>query len=516
MSAGTRLAWLAGFLAALVALFSPTYVSIVSIWARSDTFAHGFLVVPIVLFLIWRKRAVLSELSYRADWRALPAVAAAGLLWLLARLTEVLVIEQLAAVAMIPLLIWLVLGLGAVRVMAFPLGFIFFAVPMGEWLVYPLMQFTAYFTVSLLRLTGIPVYWEGTFFSIPSGDWSVVAACSGIRYLIASVFLGVLYAYLSYHRFWRRAVFVLLSILVPILANGIRAYLIVMIAHLSDMRFAVGIDHLIYGWVFFGIVMFVLFAVGNLWSDRQGQAAAAEPLSVSSSIPMRSTAQESGVLIVGVLLVLLWPGLSRVIDMHTANARAPHALEMPVGSASWLRIEGTMTDWSPRYLGAYDTQRQRYSNGEGEVGVYLALYGYGTGELVNSQNVLVAQQDSRWRNLARSTHSLSIAGNNLGLAESRLVAPDQTLLVWSWYWIDGHQTVQPYVAKLYELAARFLGRRPNEAALFLYTEMGDDARRARERLRRFATDMLPSFNGALEAMGRPQAAEAGSAPVSTW
>src|SRR4029079_4205078 len=126
-----------------------------------------------------------------------------------------------------------------------------------------MMDWTADFTVTALRLSGIPVFRVGTFFTIPSGQWSVVEGCSGLRYLIASITVGALFAYLSYQKPWKRILFVVLSVIVPIIANGMRAYMIVMIAHLSDMKLALGIDHLIYGWLFFGIVMLLLFWSGS-------------------------------------------------------------------------------------------------------------------------------------------------------------------------------------------------------------------------------------------------------------
>ena len=159
------------------------------------------------------------------------------------------------------------LGTRLAGLLAFPLGFLLFAVPVGEGLIYPMMNFTADFTVAMLRATGIPVFRDGTFFSIPTGDWSVVEACSGVRYLIASVTLGALYAYLTYTKLWKRLLFCLFAIAVPVLANGLRAYMIVMIGHLSGMNYAVGVDHLLYGWVFFGMVITVMFFVGSFWRD---------------------------------------------------------------------------------------------------------------------------------------------------------------------------------------------------------------------------------------------------------
>ena len=107
------------------------------------------------------------------------------------------------------------------------------------------------------------------YFALPSGNWSVVDACSGVRYLIASFTLGVLYAYITYTSSVRRIMFVVASVIVPIVANLIRAYLIVMLGHWSDMTIATGVDHLIYGWVFFGFVMFLLFWIGSMWRERE-------------------------------------------------------------------------------------------------------------------------------------------------------------------------------------------------------------------------------------------------------
>ena len=252
----SRMLWLtAGVVLVLLLMYWQTAASIVAIWQRSETFAHGYIIFPISAFLIWQRRAALLAVEYHADWRAMPLLVGLGMGWLLAHAGGVQVAEQFALVAAIPLVVWSLLGWRAVSTILFPLAFLLFAVPFGEFLIPPLMNFTADFVVTALQITGIPVYREGTFFSISSGQWSVVEGCSGLRYLIASFTLGTLYAYLTYRSAKRRVIFSLLSILVPIIANGLRAYMIVMIAHLSDMKLALGVDHYIYGWVFFGFVM---------------------------------------------------------------------------------------------------------------------------------------------------------------------------------------------------------------------------------------------------------------------
>src|SRR3569623_2007992 len=108
------------------------------------------------------------------DLRPLALLGVLGVVWLLAHYASVLVFEQLAMIAMVPMVVWVILGRQVTWALLFPLFFLFFAVPMGEELIPPLMDFTADFTVAALQLTGIPVFREGTFFEIPSGRWSVV------------------------------------------------------------------------------------------------------------------------------------------------------------------------------------------------------------------------------------------------------------------------------------------------------------------------------------------------------
>jgi exosortase A len=183
------------YLLLLTAFFYDTVESMVSIWSRSETFTHAFLILPISIWLGWEKRAHLKAMTPEPSWQGMAVLFAVGFLWLFGYLVDALVVQQLAWVAAFVAGVWAILGNRTTWVIAFPLAFLIFMVPFGEDLVPGMMEFTADFTIGLIRLTGIPVYREGLFFTLPSGNWSVVEACSGIRYLIASVTLGCLYSY---------------------------------------------------------------------------------------------------------------------------------------------------------------------------------------------------------------------------------------------------------------------------------------------------------------------------------
>ena len=172
--------------------------AMVAIWARSDTYAHAFMVPPITLWLIWRKRHELARLKPEPTlWTVLP-ILATTIFWLMGELAAVNALTQFALVATLILAIISTLGISVSRQIAFPLAFLLLSVPVGDFMMPKLMEWTAWFTVVALRASGIPVYQEGLQFVIPSGNWSVVEACSGIRYIIASVTVGTLFAYLNY------------------------------------------------------------------------------------------------------------------------------------------------------------------------------------------------------------------------------------------------------------------------------------------------------------------------------
>jgi len=399
---------------------------------------------------------------------------------------------------MIPALVLALAGRDVARALAFPLAFLLLAVPVGDAFIPRLMDWTADFTVATLRLTGIPVYREGTSFSIPSGNWSVVEACSGLRYLIASVTVGVLYAYLNYRKLWKRLFFIGLAVLVPLAANGVRAYLIVMIGHLSGMKLAVGIDHLIYGWIFFGLVMLLLFWLGLFWRDPVRRAADEEV--VPRRAAPSSSAALAGSAVAALAIAAAWPLYAAHLERANGAIGAP-VLARPAGAAGWSSETLPLTDWRPRYSGAAASSFEVYRKGDRAVALYVGYYrGQRKGaELVTSGNVIVPQGHAVWANVGSSTRSEDFGHGALGIRETRLRSDRQRLLVWDWYRVAGSDLSNPYVAKLLLARDKLLYRGDDAAVIMLATPYEIRTQAAEETLREFARAMLPSINAALAA-----------------
>lgn len=198
-------------LAVVIALYLPTARSMVAIWGSSGTFSHGYLVLPAALWFVWQHRGELAAQPPAPFWPGLVAVGAAGALWLLGELSSSAAPAHFALFGLAVAAALTLFGQNWFRVLAFPLGFLIFAVPFGEAFVPVLIDWTADFTVAALQAVGVPVLREGNELTIPTGRWSVVEACSGVRYLLASAMAGVLYAWTIYRSPLRRGLFIVAS-----------------------------------------------------------------------------------------------------------------------------------------------------------------------------------------------------------------------------------------------------------------------------------------------------------------
>ncbi|MDP2369100.1 exosortase A [Rhodoferax sp.] len=497
-----------GVIVAILLLYRETALAMVTIWYRSETFTHAFVVPPLVAWLIWRKRAQLALLTPQAaSWVLLP-MAGAAFVWLLGDLAGVNALTQLALVTLLVLTVPALLGLAVARCILFALLFLFFAVPLGEFMMPQMMAWTADFTVLALRLSGIPVFREGLQFVIPSGNWSVVEACSGIRYLIASVTVGTLFAYLNYQSTRRRLTFVLVSLLVPIVANWLRAYIIVMLGHLSGNKLAVGADHLIYGWAFFGVVIMLMFMIGARWSEPEPKPGSAQVEAAPARAVVGATkATWPFALVVALLALVAAPhGAVWMLD-NARSATAPSALVAPSALAiDWRLTAAPVAAFEPAFNDPSASAQGTYRSRDGKaVGLYLGYYRNQDYQrkLISSDNVLVRSKDPNWNQVASGSREIQAGTEPLAVRTAELRgaslaggATAERLVVWQIYWINGTITASDYLAKAYSAWFRLTGRGDDSAVIIVYTTK-DQVHGSEALLQSFLSDNLPAIEALL-------------------
>lgn len=333
-----------------------------------------------------------------------------------------------------------------------------------------LMDWTADFTVHALMLTGVPVVREGLHFTIPSGSWSVVEACSGVRYLIASVVVGTLYAYLSYRSWRRRLGFVVISFIVPIVANWLRAYMIVMIGHLSNNKLAVGVDHLIYGWVFFGVVMLLMFMIGARWAEHRDTDQNPSGDAVAPGTPQSKYGVWVAAALVAVIAVIPHVWLTVLERNEAKSASVPPALTL-AAPTGWQAAEARAIGWRPEYANARAEAQQEFVRDGRRVGVFMAYYrqqDYGH-KLITSENALVKTTNRDWIRAASGKRTIALGERQVEARTAELRgASGQRLVAWQWYWIGGRLTTSDHVAKAWQAINRLLGRGDDSTVVVVY------------------------------------------------
>jgi EpsI family protein len=290
---------------------------------------------------------------------------------------------------------------------------------------------------------------------------------------------GALFAYLNYRSYRRRAVFMLFSLVVPIVANWLRAYMIVMLAHLSGNRIATGVDHVLYGWVFFGLIIFLMFVIGARWSEPDDVAAESNTAARMAA----ATAYSSRPLVLTALtaaLIAALPQVALTILERAEGAAAEVKVDLPTHlAAGWSADSARLAEWTPIFTNPSATAFKAYASPAGTVGMHLAYY-RGQREdrkLVNSQNVLLGMRDRDWNLISEGSRDMPVGPRSLGVRTAEIVGKPpyeamrrSHLVVWRFYWVDGRFIRSDVATKVAGGMARLRGRGDEGAALVLYAD----------------------------------------------
>jgi EpsI family protein len=271
--------------------------------------------------------------------------------------------------------------------------------------------------------------------------------------------------------------------------------MIVMIAHLSDMKLALGIDHYIYGWVFFGLVMLLLFWVGSFWREddqpEPASAQAAEPASGASRrwLPFA---------LLALTVAGVWPAYAAWLDSRPLPVVASLQVEVQGG---WQPGDA-FTTWVPHWIGADRQLRQDYTQAGRNVLLQLDYYATQRqdAELINSQNFMIRQKDPAWSNVGEGIVMVDMGGGPRQVRQAKLRGSDgQRLLVWQWNLIDRRPVVNEHFAKLMLASARVRMKRDDGLSVLIATPYENgEIEAAAATLAHFAADMEPAIGRAID------------------
>ncbi len=366
----------------LIALFAADWAEMAHQWLTSSTYNHMIFILPICAWLVEMRRRELARLVPVAWWPGLILLAGALLLWLAGVVSQVNTARQLGAVVAMQAAVLALLGPRVAAGLAFPLAYLLFAIPFGEEIVPQMQMVTAHIVIALVEASQIPAQIDGVFIHTPAGLFEVAEACSGVKFLVAMAALGALMAHLCFKDWRRRAAFMAAALAVPILANGIRAWATIAMAQLVGAETATGIDHIIYGWFFFALVMALLGLAARPFFDRP---AGDSPIDADALRASRLLGRAEHLAIAGRAALLSVLALAGGVAFWASASIRPveslsGAIQLPQ-VAGWSVVKPQANPaWQPLASGAGKRVLARYVDDSGRaLDLFMAVYPGGAG-----------------------------------------------------------------------------------------------------------------------------------------
>jgi EpsI family protein len=483
---------LAVLLAVTLIAYAPSTAALWDFWANSYLGGHGPLIGAISVWLIVRSRAALAGAHVHPSpggYAGLILCSVASVIFWRASIEELHVL-------LLPLMLFLAVlaafGGGVARILAFPLGYLYFAEPMWRVLTGPLQELTVRAVGVIAPLVGMPARIAGSFVFLPGGvTFEVTPGCSGVNFLVVGLAVAALIGELEQASLRRRAALLASMVLLTVVSNWVRVLIIMAAGYTSGMRsILITSGHVLFGWVLFALVM-----CGYAWLVGRRPPPAVETSPARSRSVPSSAALAGYLTAVGVLLAM--PILARVAPAAlSAGVAAPSGLQLPAGRAGWrgpLRASDEL--WKPNFIGAHSESHAAYEDSGGDV-VEVIVIGYPRQEqgreLVNECNSILGQgmcTDGPTAHPARGLTALTAesAARSAHPPHIEVIASDakgRRFVIWWVYDIGGRKFVTPLFSQLW-YGLRSLEGSPYSTLLAYRMACVPSCSAARERLSDF-------------------------------
>lgn len=246
-------------------LYRDVLVKLVHDWATDGNYSHGFLIVPIAVYLAWQRRSALSEASAKPSVFGLVVIAGSLLVMAAGIFGAELFLTRVSIIGVLGGIVLFTYGWRALRALTFPLAFLLLMIPIPaiifNQIAFPLQILASRAGETALNALQIPVLREGNVIVLSNTTLEVAEACSGIRSLVSLLTLAIIYGYFVEQRIWARVVLALASIPVAVIANGARVAGTGVAAHYFGPKAAEGFFHTFSGWLVFVVAFGCLFGI---------------------------------------------------------------------------------------------------------------------------------------------------------------------------------------------------------------------------------------------------------------
>ena len=479
----------------LIWSFWPVLSRLFVYLSDSDDYSYGLIIPVISAYIFYLKWPEIKQKNWQPSWWGLLIIA--GGLWLniLGELAADLYIPRLSFIMTLSGLLVLIGGWQLLKLLIFPVLLLILMIPLPELvtnkLTMPLKLISSQLATALLQLAGIPVFRQGNIIDMGVRQMQIVSACSGLRYILSLLALGIIFCYFYQRKPWKISILLLILLPATILANGFRVAAMGIYPALLE-----GFLHAFSGWLIF-IFCFVILATVNYILDRlsppQEMVVSAIDLEPSANLQTsgKKTSLWKHALVAGLMVLLFIPIAQRASS--APNYPLKEGFEnFPMIIGAW---QGRHVYIDPAMVA--ETKSQAHLNAEytnpdhGSVSLWIAYY--------ESQKKAGAFVHSPKGCFVASGWEIE-KGQIINIAENKPVnwmvvnRMGEKLLVYYWFLQRGRWLADETRNKFYMAYDGFLRHRTDGALIRLITPVGNNLEAAKKRLTLFAEELSPILN----------------------
>ncbi len=460
-------AMLAILAAAFVLMYLDTFASLIREWSARDDYSHGFLIPFISLYFAWSDRQRFKQIQVQPHIPGGLAVLIIGVLTLvLGKVGGIIAAQQFSLLIILPGLVLLLTGARFLRALALPLGYLVLMIPTAldaaiGWTHWPFQLFTAKTASILFAFVNIPVYQHAQYLELPNGILEVANACSGVRYLVSIVAIGIPLAVLTQKTVARRILLIALALLIGIIANPIRVTLIGIWSY-SAGEITHGPLHIFQGLFVSMVGVISLFLFARILSRLPSAAHSASPsskakrqfdqneMSVEKNNPgievgtYRGQMKRFRTAWLASLAVFVAAGLFLIMYKPAPVPLGKDLHDFPVAIGQWRTVSEGNDNGIPLPPGADSVLTRTYRNDQGkELNLYIGYFAF----QIRDKQLVHWNMRKIYDNRQEITVPV-MSGSTVRVNGTALQGGVKQIRVLYWYYLDGKIVASPYRAKI--------------------------------------------------------------------
>ena len=495
----------------LLGVVSYDGLSLMVLWWERDEYSHGYLIPAVAAYLAFQKRKALEQAAQPGSWLGLLLLLGALAIWLLGELSSIYTIIQYAFWVGVWALALLWVGVSGVRVIWGALFYLFFMIPLPNFIFFNLSQelqlISSSIGVAVIRLFDISVFLEGNIIDLGVYQLQVVEACNGLRYLFPLMSFGFLIAYIYKGPFWQRLIIFLSTIPITVLMNSFRIGLIGVTVEHFGIAAAEGILHDFEGWFIFMACLGVLLVeiwIFYMFSKKQSSFSDMFDLdfgandSVEEDERASSTGFNARQIVAAVALIAMVPTVQSIQTREDVIPERTRFVEFPLRFDEWRGRESSLEEDVLDVLKPTDYFIGRYQslNDPLTVEFYSAWYGeQRKGASIHSPKSCLP--GGGWVILSHTIEELvdvDAFGEPLKVNRVMMQMGEHKQLVYYWFQGRGRNITNEYLAKWFIFWDSLTRKRTDGALVRLvtYVPLGEEAG-AEQRMVNFVSDVYDRF-----------------------